>query len=200
MKVISKELVTCSVTGKLGARIKMLQSSVSGKYVSPQKAYRSAYSDLIGLPNECQVCSWIGLPVLKNELAICSLTKLHYCKDFLNNDSELGALRNLMDERSLASSQTLLPDTKSPWQGINLLQEIDPTFFKTATNIWITKGPNTRYAVCVELKQWFGMSSKFVGFIVDTTKEVEIKGVGVLGTASNNKILIEQEIVFTKNS
>lgn len=200
MKVISKELVTCSVTGKLGARIKMLQSSVSGKYLSPQKAYRSAYSDLIGLPNECQVCSWIGLPVLKNELAICTLTKLHYCKDFLNNDSELGALRNLMDERSFASSQTLLPNTKSPWQGIHLLQEIDPTFFKTATNIWITKGPNSRYAVCVELKQWFGMSSKFVGLIVDTTKELEIKGVGVLGAASNNKILIEQEIVFTKNS
>jgi len=174
----------------------MLQSSVSGKYVSPQKAYRSAYSDLIGLPNECQVCSWIGLPVLKNELAICSLTKLHYCKDFLNNDAELGALRNLMDERDVSRGQTFLPNTQNLSQCIHLLQEIDPAFFKTTSNIWITKGPNSRYAVCVELKQWFGMSSKFVGFIVDATNSVKIMGVGVLGTASNNKILIEQEIVF----
>jgi superfamily II DNA or RNA helicase len=200
MKVIAKELVPCAITGKLGARTKMLQSSVSGKYVNPDNATRSVYSDLIGLKNECQICSWYGQAVLKNELAICSLTKLHHCKDFLNNDSELAALRNLMDERSLASSQTLLPNTKSPWQGIHLLQEIDPTFFKTATNIWVTKGPNTRYAVCVELKQWFGMSSKFVGFIVDATSDAKIIGRGVLGTASNNKIVIEQEIVFTKNS
>ncbi len=103
-----------------------------------------------------------------------------------------------MDERDVSRSQNFLPNTQNLSQCIYLLQEIDPAFFKTTSNIWITKGPNTRYAVCVELKQWFGMSSKFVGFIVDTTKELEIKGVGVLGAASNNKILIEQEIVFKK--
>jgi hypothetical protein len=40
------------------------------------------------------------------------------------------------------------------------------------------------------------MSSKFAGFIVDATSDAKIIGRGVLGTASNNKIVIEQEIVF----
>lgn len=200
MKVIEKELVPCAITGKLGSRVKMLKSSVSGKYLNPNSGFRSAYSDLIGLPSECQICSWLGKPVLKIELGKCSLTKLHFCKDFLNNASELKSLRKVMEERDTISNQTLLPNTNSPWHGIHLIQKIDPAFFKTACNIWIKKGPHSRYAVCVELKQWFGMTSKFVGFIVDTTNDLKILGLGVLGSDVGNKIIIDQDIDFSKKN
>jgi len=195
LKVVPSELVTCAETGLLGARVKMLKSSVSGKYVCPQRAIRSASSDLIGMRAECVKCSWYCKPVLKTEAGRCELTHLNTSKEFLNSHGELRTLRQLLNGiNNLFPSENCL-DYSSKGLILGILKSIEPSFFKNAVDVSGFKGPGSRYALCVELKQWLGLATKYAGFLLDLNPP-RIIGSGVIGTRSKDNFEIEQNVTF----
>lgn len=181
------ELETCAVTGKRGICGEMLRSDVSGKYVVPQKAIRSAISGKIGLPEEVVRCAWLEQPILREEAKACTLTNRLVAGKFLNKDDELIPLRQLLDGkcREAVPADTLL--TK--------IRQLDESYCRGITQVWMVRSPNGgKLAICGEIRSWFGMKVRYIGFLLKDAEEFEITGKGVLGYRGRHGWEEEEEL------
>lgn len=197
--VLPGELETCAVSGVRGVRGNMLRSEVSGRYVVPAKAIRSAISGKVGLPVEAFIsgisgriglsgeavrCAWLGQPVLVDEARECTLTRQVVATRFLNGADELAPLRELLDGQSR--------DVIKVDDLISRLVPIGGEFLRGLSHVWVAWSPNRqKLAVCGEVRSWFGLKVRHVGFLLETDPEFQIIGRASGGHRSTGGWLLE---------
>lgn len=101
-RVLPRETRVCTVTRERALANLMVKSSVpdSKSYMLPGKEVRSAISNKPMAPNEAFTCPWFGDHLLPLEAATCKLTGLEVAPRALNAQSELDALRRVLDNPS----------------------------------------------------------------------------------------------------
>ncbi len=156
--LLASETGICQVTGKRVDNRLLAVSALSGRTVLNRFAVCSVLSRRIGLQDEIGYCHWLDGPVLKDELDVCRLTGLTISRPFLNGDSELRPLREMLNGWSSEASS--LP------KGAQWLRR-QHADFRGVKRMWGIRSPsNSVVAACVERTGILGLQRRHAGVVI----------------------------------
>jgi superfamily II DNA or RNA helicase len=177
-KVLPQFLAQCQLTQKRVLRDLLVSSAISGILFLRQHAVVSLESKRNGTSKEAVFCHWLNGPVLIDEAGKCSLTGLTFSRRFLNTNSELACLRELLDGHTHRARQSA---HFAEW----LLQQ-DPKTFDGLTETWVLESPSGAIQVtCGKIQHFFGFVVRYVGLVLKKDSRYLPLGRIVIGRRGN---------------
>lgn len=178
-RALATLMETCSVTGRRVLRTLMRRSSSSNAWYTFDEIAAAKIRGTTPFDSVEVTCNWLGGSILASEAGRCSLSGLIVAKRFLNEAGELQEYRMVLN----GSAGEILHHLP-----LVSLKVAHPSLAKISDARGIATLDGRRYFLCCRaLFGFLGLSSQFIGLVIENPHEPKIISRVVVGTRKGGK-------------